>query len=388
MTIDGDDCLAGQLQQIGLELQRLLGPLRRCDVHEHDADTDDLVVDRNGVIARQPATSLARLGWGRHLDFQIEDCFTGVQHSAIEDLQRRPQLRDDRGHELTDLLDGGRAVDRSQRLVQSDEAEFAVDETEADRGLGLQRLEQGEGLRRHPVGQSQRSLEAFGFVDVGGGHDPIRDRSRRVEGRYTPHLVPSEGPIEPSHPTVDAKLLLVLDRLVPGISCRLEIVVADERQPIRSFVGGVPGGVGEPGEQRADPVQVVQFASRIGDPDEMWQRIEDEPKIGFVSCRLARGFHEPSLIEGRVRQIVLLIRLTRSFHTRKHWQAPTAARVSGRPPVDQNLVGDEVVGTPFETRPWLNISDHVCLHARTVVSRADSRMNGLPRPNSWLTIRC
>ena len=79
----------------------------------------------------------------------------GVGISCFDRGAVRPQIGYHLGHPPAQVRGHRLAVDRGQLLADPGIAEVPVDETEAHRGTGMQRLEQAESLLCHPVGLEQ-----------------------------------------------------------------------------------------------------------------------------------------------------------------------------------------------------------------------------------------
>jgi len=63
-------------------------------------------------VVRQPSPIFVRSVEGRRdLDLQIEDGLARVEHLPVQALEQRPEVRNDSGDQLTDLLGHGGPVD-------------------------------------------------------------------------------------------------------------------------------------------------------------------------------------------------------------------------------------------------------------------------------------
>lgn len=97
----------------------------------------------------------------------------------VEGLELRPELGDDLGHGPGQLVGHGGSRHRRQPVVEIEESEVAVDESEPDRCLGPQRLEQRQQVGRRAAPESNIALEPRRAFDgrvwpvdgAGVGHD-------------------------------------------------------------------------------------------------------------------------------------------------------------------------------------------------------------------------
>ena len=91
------------LEPLGPLCVRLLG-----HVDHHDADTGDLPVDPDRVVAHEPLNGPALVVGtvGAHLD--VEDGLAGLEHLAVDRFELRPELGDRVGDRPAELVYGSR----------------------------------------------------------------------------------------------------------------------------------------------------------------------------------------------------------------------------------------------------------------------------------------
>ena len=225
----GREELAGLRQQA----QAVVGSLPVRDLHDHRADSDHLALGRvHRVVAREPVAALAHLQSRVVGGFGVHDRLARLEHASIERNEDGRELADDVAEITADMRFRREPVDRRERVVDPDEAEVAIPESDPDRRRDEQRvqlrvrlLRRAEQERivdreRRPPRQLPGEREVELAEAAAGLAGPERDRPEHPAARLERH----DDVRQRLQPAVEGEMLVVDG----GIRERVDACVLDE----------------------------------------------------------------------------------------------------------------------------------------------------------------
>src|SRR6266545_978297 len=163
----------------------LLAPGGLCYDHIDAERPPAAVFDR--AVAGDEMAGAAWLGGHHSALFYVQSRLAGLDHTAENRLDRVDHLRQNLAHHAPQVLFHRSAVDLRQTLVDAEECQIGVHETEADRDRGVDRLDMRKLAARLLFALAPRFLGPLALGDVnkrGHRQDPASSRITDRRGIY------------------------------------------------------------------------------------------------------------------------------------------------------------------------------------------------------------